>query len=367
MTLRKAASLPVVMYHYVNEDAGGITLSPARFEDHCRTLAQNGWRGVGLDEAEAFFLKGAALPERSVLLTFDDGFLDNYQTALPILARHGHKGVVFAVSSRLEKCDTPRISVADALSGKTPAPPEVAHPLRRTKQGHIVRQDVFMSHAEARAADTEGTLAVASHCRGHFGVFTGPEFADFFRPRDNQRTFFRTEAEPVWGLPDFSVRSGLAHRAFLPAARLVEDVQELVPQNRDGADEFFANPEAVRELRAVVERHAQNMGRLETDEERLVRMRREIAGGKNELEAILGHELRTLCWPWGEYDDTALALAQEAGFRLLVTTAEGPNTPGDALAVHRFKGKDKSGDWLVSRLRIYSRPLLGKVYARLRI
>lgn len=355
------------MYHYVNEDKGGITLSPARFEEHCRCLAQNGWRGVGLDEAEAFFLKGEPLPERSALLTFDDGFLDNYQIALPILARHGHKGVVFAVSSRLERCGQPRLSVEEARSATGPVLPEVLHPLRQTRQGYTVRHDVFMNHAEARAADAEGTLAVASHSRGHFGVFTGPQFTDFFRPRDTQRTFFRTEMELVWGLPDFPVRSGLAHRAFLPSERLVEDVQKLVPQSFDEADEFFANPEAVRGLRAVVERHAPDMGRFETDEERLARMRREIQGGKEELEGILGHKVHTLCWPWGEYDKTALALAREAGFRVLVTTTEGANTPDNALAVHRFKGKDKSGSWLLSRLRIYSRPLIGKLYARLRM
>ena len=86
-------SLPVLMYHYISRYRGSIAVSPETFEAHCRGMAEAGWRGVGLDEAEAFFLEGAPLPARSALITFDDGFLDNYVYAWPILKKIGRAHV----------------------------------------------------------------------------------------------------------------------------------------------------------------------------------------------------------------------------------------------------------------------------------
>ena len=108
-----AYSLPVLMYHYVSRFPGAIAVSPEHFEDQCRGMAEHGWRGIGLDEAEAFLLKGAPLPPRSLLITFDDGYLDNYVYAWPILRKYGHKGVVFAVTERMEAGKKCRPTLAD--------------------------------------------------------------------------------------------------------------------------------------------------------------------------------------------------------------------------------------------------------------
>lgn len=367
MKKRIAESLPVAMYHYVNRWPGGITLSPERFEDHCRALAERGWRGVGLEEAESFLIEGENLPERSFLFTFDDGFLDNYLYAQPLLHRYGHKGVVFAVSSRLESDGEARVPLDDALAGAAPVPPEVERPERITAQGFAIREDVFVNHAEARLMDERGILKLASHSRGHFGVFTGPEYTGFVKPGDCSRTFFRTEQEPVFGMPDFSVKAGLAYRAFLPDPELVRAVGELVPQTFDDAADFFADPAGEAALRDLAGRFAGRMGRFETDDERRDRMWRELSGGKSELEGILGRKVKSLCWPWGHFCDAALALAREAGFSLFFTIKEGVNLPGRPEAVHRFKGKDKNGAWLASRAWLYSRPLMGALYARFRI
>ncbi len=345
------------MNHYVNKSGGRLTLTPVCFTDHCRVLAERGWRGVGLDEAEEFLLHGAPLPEKSLLITFDDGYLDNYFHALPALRAYGHRAAFFPVADRLEAVDAPRAPLEDALAGRAAVPPLVADPLTRTSQGFVVRRDLFCNHGEVRAMEASGVFRTGAHGRGHYGVYVSPRYKDFFRPRTQLRTFYRTEETPVWGMPDFPVRPGLRFRAFMPDPEMVEKIRALVPQDFDGAAAFFARADNVRALRALVKGFAGKMGRYETDEERRERMWREIAGGKDLLERVLGRRVRSLCWPWGRYGEKARRLAQDAGFQIFFTVYGGANPPGRPLAVHRFQSWNVGGAWLARQARLHARPL----------
>ncbi|MDR2123867.1 MAG: polysaccharide deacetylase family protein [Desulfovibrio sp.] len=360
-----AKSLPAAMYHYVNSMAGAITVSPERFEEHCRALAENGICGVGLREAEEFLLHGESLPERSLLITFDDGFFDNYLHALPLLHKYGHRGAVFVVSARIAE-GAARVSPEDLKAGRIPYFPEVRLPAELGADGPV-RRDIFLNNGELRAMDRDGTLTPASHGRGHYGVFLGPEYSDPFLPRSLSRTFFYTDLGVVFGLPDFRIGPGLLHRAFVLNPAFVEAVKALVPQDFAALNRFSRSAAGLADLERLYGRFAGNMGRFETQAEGRARMHLELAGGKEDLEKMLGREVRSLCWPWGKYGEEAVRLAREAGFTVFFTTKEGPNPPGRPSAVHRFKAKDKGASWLLSRARIYSSPLAGRVYAACRI
>ena len=72
-----ANSIPVLTYHHVSSSGGSLTISPENFESQIGWLAKNGYVTLTADEF-ARFLHGAPMPRKSVLLTFDDGYLDNY-------------------------------------------------------------------------------------------------------------------------------------------------------------------------------------------------------------------------------------------------------------------------------------------------
>ena len=97
----KCSSLPVLTWHSVCDAPYTLCFPVALFEEHCRVLAEKGWFGVGLEQAEDFFLHGRELPPRSFLITLDDGYLDNYVYAWPILRKYGHKAVIFPVVERI--------------------------------------------------------------------------------------------------------------------------------------------------------------------------------------------------------------------------------------------------------------------------
>lgn len=82
------------MYHSIVEEPQltdhilGVSRDRASFEAHMETLARH-FAPVSLDEVTQFAKSGKELPPRAVAVTFDDGFADNYEVALPILSRYG--------------------------------------------------------------------------------------------------------------------------------------------------------------------------------------------------------------------------------------------------------------------------------------
>ena len=72
----------------------GIVVSDIAFEMHMRILRRN-FNPISLQELQAHLEKGTRLPERSCLVTFDDGWLDNYEIAFPILQKYEIPAVIF--------------------------------------------------------------------------------------------------------------------------------------------------------------------------------------------------------------------------------------------------------------------------------
>jgi peptidoglycan/xylan/chitin deacetylase (PgdA/CDA1 family) len=89
-------TLRVLMYHKVNDLWPNPTSVPiAVFEEQMDFLGKLGYTPVSLDAVRDHYVHGTQLPPRAVLITFDDGYRDNLENALPVLRRHGYPAVVF--------------------------------------------------------------------------------------------------------------------------------------------------------------------------------------------------------------------------------------------------------------------------------
>jgi peptidoglycan/xylan/chitin deacetylase (PgdA/CDA1 family) len=88
--------LRVLMYHKVNDLPGNpLSVPCAVFDEQMSVLGELCYTVVGLDAVLDHYAHGAALPEKAVLITFDDGYRDNLANAAPILRKHGYPAVLF--------------------------------------------------------------------------------------------------------------------------------------------------------------------------------------------------------------------------------------------------------------------------------
>ena len=89
-------TLRALMYHKVNDLPGNpVTVPTGLFAEQMAQLRELGYAVVGLDAVLDHYLRGEPLPPGATLITFDDGYRDNLENALPILERHGYPAVLF--------------------------------------------------------------------------------------------------------------------------------------------------------------------------------------------------------------------------------------------------------------------------------
>ncbi len=106
----RALKVPILMYHYISvppPDADryrrDLSVGPDLFRAHLVTLREQGYTGITLSQLLYALQRGAPLPPRPVVLTFDDGYRDNYDHAFQIMKEEGFVGTFFIVTDVTEQ------------------------------------------------------------------------------------------------------------------------------------------------------------------------------------------------------------------------------------------------------------------------
>ena len=93
-----SAQVPILMYHHIADgETNFVTVTPGEFEDQMKTLCENGYTAISLAELYAYVMNGTALPEKPIVITFDDGYTSNYEYAYPILEKYGMNATIFTI------------------------------------------------------------------------------------------------------------------------------------------------------------------------------------------------------------------------------------------------------------------------------
>jgi peptidoglycan/xylan/chitin deacetylase (PgdA/CDA1 family) len=99
--------VPVLMYHEIADTAATasrLAVAPDAFADQLAYLRDAGFNAITAGALSAILAGGAGdLPERPVVLTFDDGYGDFYGQALPLLKQHGFTGTIFMTTGWIGK------------------------------------------------------------------------------------------------------------------------------------------------------------------------------------------------------------------------------------------------------------------------
>lgn len=99
--------IPVLYYHSVLPDSevttrNEVTISPENLKTQLQLVKDLGYTTLTMSELNDYIINNKEIPKKSILITFDDGYADNYVHAFPILKELDMKATIFVISSGID-------------------------------------------------------------------------------------------------------------------------------------------------------------------------------------------------------------------------------------------------------------------------
>ena len=248
---KHASGVPVLNYHQINDrDENALTIHTDQFEAEMKYLADNGYHTITPAELIAAWDEGKELPEKPVIITFDDGYVDNYKNAYPILQKYGLKGTIFIVSDYIGTypnyltwamaeemqssglIDIESHTLSHAQLDQLNSQEELDHQLRDSKQAidwHLKKDVRFIAYPCGAFNDAIEESTLSAGYKGAFTVHYG-----LAEPHENRLQLDRV---PIFGSNSHTL---LRFKLRLLYAPIFAPLDELQRNLRSDGHEFFA-------------------------------------------------------------------------------------------------------------------------------
>lgn len=95
--------VPVLYYHSIDpSESNEVILSPQKLKAQLQYIKDSGYTTLTMTELNDYISKHTPIPEKSIVITFDDGYKDNYTNAFPILKELDMKATIFVITSVID-------------------------------------------------------------------------------------------------------------------------------------------------------------------------------------------------------------------------------------------------------------------------
>lgn len=309
----KSLSIPVLYYHSVADHNKArpwsfLTCDITTFTKQMKYLHKHSYRTCSWDELYDHLNGTKVLPEKTVMIQFDDGFLDNWTVVFPLMKELNFKFTVVVTPEFIEK-----------------------HKLRpfsnNTTEDNMPEWWGYLSEEELVEMEASGLVDIQAHGYTHTWYPVSDEIIDIYDGTQIEPWLFWNDhitEKARWltnnsleqiplGYPIFKNEKSLSNlKAFNPNQEFIDTCIS----SYDGLkskDENLAIQNNIRDEFVEVGK----LGHYETEAEAYGRLANELVGTRKYLENILGKKVEYLVWPGGGNNEKVQQLAFDCGYKLI--------------------------------------------------
>lgn len=302
--------IPVVYFHSVGNKnklwtKSFLTSTIENTERFFRYISRN-YTSLSLQEYYNLRIRKSSGIRNPIVLTFDDGYLDNWLFAFPLLKKYSLKATIFISPEFVDKRNTVRSDISEPG---------------------------FLSWDEMKMMEASGLTDIQSHTLTHTKYFISDTITGFHHPGNDilyPAGNLYPEAKPYYindrgfenllpyGYPLFEEASAVTARRVMISQDFINEVLALLRTYDFRRYNFMDVFSRVRPLYDKYKNAGQIISATETEEEYQLRIKMEIQGSKAIIENELDKKVEFLCWPHGDNNSFLHNKALEAGY--LMTT-----------------------------------------------
>ncbi len=339
----------ILCYHSIDYSQ---RITPDDLEKQLIILKENGFRPIRLSEIYSYIKEGKNPPSKTVHLTFDDGYADNYIYAYPILKKHGFFATIFVIANK----------VTEGIKRATYE--ELIDINSTDKVKELLGKSEYVSWEELNEMLNSGIFEVGSHSLNHKACFCCPKVHKF-NEDNSYRWFLELTNDRRLGIPIYEKKWDCTTLCMKDDMRIRDYLSDFVKSN--GGVLFFKKPNAqrilAREYKRFIKKNGMNI-QYETKEEKLIRTEEEISESKRIIEEKLNREVDFFCYPWGHYDVDVVYELIRNSYKAALTLNVGLVFK-DTYPYLLPRVEVRNTKWLKKRLKIYKNPIKAKIYAKI--
>lgn len=311
-------SVPVIMHHSIGIPSikwnfNYLTCNYKIFESQLKWIKNMGYNTISLNELYQYMYDGTHIKNKPVVLTFDDGYCDNWVFAYPLLKKYGMKATIYVnpefIEFRKEKNN-----------------------LEDVWNNNVSIEDLdslgYLSWDELKIMEEDGLMDIQSHSMTHTWYPQSDKIIDFRHPYDPYLWMTWNEnidKKPVLQIDDQNlIKYGqpvYEHGRSIGTKKYISDDDLnsfLIDYVNDNGSKVFFNSEGWKDelFSNLKEYKNENIlnGRFESNEEYEKRIYYELNDSKKIIEKKLKKEVKFLCWPGGAVTQKSLKMASELGY-----------------------------------------------------
>ena len=284
------------------------------FESQLKWMKNKNFHTISLKQLYDYMNEGINIPKNSVVLTFDDGYLDNWVFAYPLLKKYGFMGTIYVNPEFVDIRNICRKTLQDIWD----------------KEIEMDQLETigFLSWPEMREMVKEGVMDIQSHAMTHNVYFKNNTIVDFRHPGDsyiwmtwnnnpNKKPYLQADNPELisYGEPIYEYGPALEVNRYFPDENLSKYLITYVKEI--GVKNFFLYPDWKKRLLEITESYKKENilnDKFETEEEYLKRIRYELKESKEIIEKRLNIGVNFLCWPNGGATKKAVEISKEVGY-----------------------------------------------------
>jgi peptidoglycan/xylan/chitin deacetylase (PgdA/CDA1 family) len=308
--------VPIWLFHQVNDKSN---TKPETLDTFFSFLKEKKYNTHTLKEIDALFKAGRKLPSKSLVLTFDDGYYDNYGVVFSLLKKYNLKAIFFVNTLFIkEKAERPLMEIqhSDELN---------AHLISNYFQGLDATSNQYITWEEINEMEASGLVDIQCHSHRHGMVFSNTHFKNTVQSTFiSAGDYFVHDGYVKEGFPLFKMRGELTAQGYKIDREGKELFIEYALQNNlkslpkkkriELGNQFFTED--------FIKKHIQFYSEKQFEE----RVITDLNENKSQIEAhIPNKNVNGFAWPYGHQSGVSIAWMKVLGIEYFFTCKKGTN------------------------------------------